>query len=254
MVENRRIIALRMDDPGASSKKYEVYSKWPRNIGNFLFLKYIEPFRAWGPYGELNSADWTKIIDLLEKYKAKLTVAITACWVEWNGTLVPFNEKFPEVIPVIKDGIDRGVIKIASHGLTHCVLNDFAFRPKYFKGNRNAHREFWDYIDYETQLNHLQNSKKILESSFGVKINLIVPPGNVFSQDTVNAAIFSKFSVLNCNEATNKNVERFELKIIDNSNIVAFHDREVKLIGIAWLENILKKYAEYDFKFVEELF
>ena len=45
-------IALRIDDIGASTKKFEVYSKLP--FGNFLFLKYLYPFKAWAPYDEIN--------------------------------------------------------------------------------------------------------------------------------------------------------------------------------------------------------
>ena len=37
-------IALRMDDVGTSSKKFNVYSKYP--FCNTLFLKYLPPFRA----------------------------------------------------------------------------------------------------------------------------------------------------------------------------------------------------------------
>jgi hypothetical protein len=252
LLPNKRFIALRMDDPGASSKRYEVYSKFPFNIGNFLFLKYIHPFKAWGPYCELNVQDWENILYLLTEYNAKLTVAITSSWVNWDGSLTPFNVKFPDVVPVIKKGINSGVIKIASHGLTHCVVHDKLFRPKLFSGNRNAHREFWDYIDYPTQLNHLTKSKLILENIFDVDVNMIVPPGNVFSEKTLLAAVQANYTFLNCNGA--KQVENTKLRILDNSDIVAFHDREIKLFGVKWLENLLLENRGCEFKFVEELF
>ena len=54
-----------MDDVGASSKKYEVYSKLL--FGNFLFLKYIPPFKAMGPYNELTVDNWDEIISILDK-------------------------------------------------------------------------------------------------------------------------------------------------------------------------------------------
>ena len=51
-------LVLRMDDVGASSKKFNVYSK--SRIGNFLFLKKIKPFKAWGPYEEISTEQWKK--------------------------------------------------------------------------------------------------------------------------------------------------------------------------------------------------
>ena len=67
-------IILRMDDVGASTKKYEVYSKY--RIGNILFLKYLKPFKAWGPYKELTEDEWEQIFLILSKYNAKITIAM----------------------------------------------------------------------------------------------------------------------------------------------------------------------------------
>ena len=39
----KKKIALRIDDIGASTKKYEIYSK--KFLGNILFLKYTELFK-----------------------------------------------------------------------------------------------------------------------------------------------------------------------------------------------------------------
>ena len=86
-------IALRMDDVGTSSKKFNVYSKYP--FCNTLFLKYLPPFRAWGPYNELSEEKWFDILDLLSKLNAKLTIGVTACYVTKDSSLIPFYEKFP---------------------------------------------------------------------------------------------------------------------------------------------------------------
>jgi len=126
---------LRIDDIGASTKRYEVYSK--KMFGNFLFLKYLPGFKAWGPYDEMDDAQWQKVLDLLIKYSAKLTVGITASWVDRDGDLVPFPEKFPVQAGVIKQGWKEGLLEIASHGLTHCVLGKHL--PRFFSSNRKYH-------------------------------------------------------------------------------------------------------------------
>src|SRR3989442_5561 len=58
------VCALRLDDVGASSKRYEVYStrSWGlgrlRISGNWLFLKYLPGVKRWAPYRELTAAEW----------------------------------------------------------------------------------------------------------------------------------------------------------------------------------------------------
>ena len=65
-----RSLALRLDDVGASTKRYEVYSKCRFGIGryaisgNWLFLKYLPGIKAWGPYRELSAKEWRQISDL----------------------------------------------------------------------------------------------------------------------------------------------------------------------------------------------
>ena len=113
-------IALRIDDIGASTKKYEIYSKKP--LGNILFLKYTKLFKAWGPYDEMDDAQWQLVLDLLIKFSAKLTVGITASWVDRDCNMVPFHEKYPAQAGVLKQGWKEGLLEIANHGLTHCVV------------------------------------------------------------------------------------------------------------------------------------
>lgn len=242
-------IALRMDDVGASSKHFEVYSKRWRGLGNFLFLKYLKAFKAWGRYEEMSPIQWRELIDLLVQENACLTVGITAAWVEYDGTLVPFPEKFPTVVPVIKEGIERGVLEIASHGLTHCVLKDHAFRPRAFSSNRTFHREFWDWLPAEVHKEHLRRSKEILEATFGPIITLI-PPGNVFSNATLVAAHEQGFQIVNCN-TTSRNSHG--LKVIGNDQVLAFHDKEIVEEGIQWLATRLKDLKDTKYLFVRDL-
>src|SRR5262245_32614029 len=108
-------IALRMDDVGAASKRYEVYSNWNAGIGplrvsgNWLFLKYLRPFKAWGPYPEIHVDQWRRIVSLLDRYRAKLTVAITAAWVESADRVVPFPERFPREAAALRKGAAAGL-------------------------------------------------------------------------------------------------------------------------------------------------
>jgi hypothetical protein len=245
-------IALRMDDVGASSKHFEVYSKFPLGLGNIIFLKYLPGFRAWGKYDEMSGKEWYLLYELLAKYNACLTVGVTASWVEYSGELTPINKKFPAEVKAIRDGISSGLLNLASHGLTHCLLADNQFRPKLFKGNRSEHREFWDHLPYETHHKHISESKRILEETFEQKIEVLVPPGNVFSDKTVKAANANGIKYINCNTQSNK--DHFGCQIISNEHVFAFHDRELKLYGMQWLRRVLLDMGEKTtYKFVYEI-
>ena len=89
-VDGKRKVALRIDDIGASSKQFEVYSNKWFGVGNLFFLKKLDFFKAWGPYKEMTASEWEAIFEILKKYDAKITVGVTASWVEYSGQLVPF--------------------------------------------------------------------------------------------------------------------------------------------------------------------
>ena len=61
-------IYLRIDDIGASTKKFEVYSK--NKFANILFLKYLKRYKAWAPYPELSKNEWEQVFAILTKYNA----------------------------------------------------------------------------------------------------------------------------------------------------------------------------------------
>ena len=240
-------IVLRIDDIGASTKRYEVYSK--KMFGNFLFLKYLPGFKAWGPYDEMDDAQWQKVLDLLIKYSAKLTVGITASWVDRDGDLVPFPEKFPVQAGVIKQGWKEGLLEIASHGLTHCVLGKHL--PRFFSSNRKYHREFWDWIPRDVHFEHLEKSQEIFKQWLGEAPTTLIPPGNVYSVDTLEAA--EKFGIKRINSYMNHDVDS-KIKIINDGNIDAFHDREVVLEGVGYMEKKLSNYPkDTQFYFVKNL-
>ncbi len=241
-----------MDDVGASSKYYEVYSKLPFGVGNFLFLKYLPYIKAWGKYEEMTVAHWVNIIDLLVKNRAKLTVGITASWVNKNGELIPFYEKFPLQLEQIKLGQDLGVLEIANHGLTHCVILEKNFLPKLFSSNRKYHREFWDWIPKDIHFEHMEKSQEILKRSFGTSPKVFIPPGNVFCNFTLDAAIKNGIKFVNCNTPS---VTYKSLRIISNKNIKAFHDKEIVEQGSHFLDSLLSNHNNFlsTYRFVSEL-
>jgi hypothetical protein len=244
-------IALRIDDIGASTKVHERYceNRW-LNIGP---LRDRRIFGAWGPYREMNPEEWDSVFTLLRSRKAKLTVAITAAWVEADGSLVPFPEKFPEEFAALKRGQKEGLIEIAGHGLTHCVLEDKLFLPRLVGSNRSYHREFWDWIPEATHFQNVNRCLSILREAFGDVVHSFVPPGNVYSAATLRACVEAGIRVVNCNNPK-ISVEGLGLRVLGNERVLAFHDREMVLFGVNWLEKALAAYpSDTNFCFVSEL-
>jgi hypothetical protein len=240
--------ALRIDDIGASSKRYEVYSHYPWS--NWLFLKYMPPFKKWGPYREMRAKEWYEIYNLLKRYNAKLTVAVTAAWAESESQLIPFPIWFPEEARALREGVREGLIEIANHGLTHCVLKDNAFKPRWFSGNRLFHREFWDWIPPETQEKHLRRSQEILQSWFDTEIVTFVPPGNVFTDVTLEIARQYGLRYVSCN--TPRKILS-KVVIIGDEDVVPFHDRDIVLNGVGWLRRLIDNQGDRRFCFIREL-
>ncbi len=239
-------LALRIDDIGASTKRYEVYSK--RLGGNILFLKYFRWFRAWGPYREMTADEWEQVFDILRRFDAKLTVAVTAAWVEKDGSLVPFFEKFPAQAGVLKKAVQQGLLEIANHGLTHCVVGRHL--PRLFSSNREFHREFWDWLAEDVHCHHIQQSQKILQGYFQVAVTTLIPPGSVYGQATVRAAKRFGINLINCLtvDGTNNGV-----RILSDEHVLAFHDRELILASVDWLENLLSQRPDTTCCFVRDL-
>lgn len=243
-------IVLRIDDIGASTKQYEVYSRKWFGFGNFLFLKYLPYFKAWARYREMEAIEWFTIFDLLKKYNAKLTVGITATWVNYDGSHTIFYKKFPEEAEALKIGLREGIIEIANHGLTHCVVKDNLFRPKLFTSNRIYHREFWEWIERDVHFEHIKRSQEILQNFFQTDIVTLIPPGNVFCNYTIEAAKKYNLKYINC-QTDDKKING--IKILSNKNVFAFHDKEIVEQGIQWFEKVLEKYKDYEYLFVKEL-
>jgi peptidoglycan/xylan/chitin deacetylase (PgdA/CDA1 family) len=239
---------LRMDDPGASTKQFEQYAKL-RFFGHRLPtpkvlhvgpLKRVPLWQGWGPYPELSAATWNEVLHLLRAYQAKMTVAVTAAWVRRDGSLMPFNERWPEQAELLRGAAAAGLVEIANHGLTHCVVEGGRFVPHPYKSNRRYHREFGASVPAEIQHHHLQRAQAILEQSFGVRPVTLVPPGNVWTADTERAAAAAGLRFLTSHESLAPTGHyRNGLMYIGETDTVAFHDREIALEGVEWLRKVL---------------
>lgn len=248
--------ALRMDDVGASTKRYEVYSKksWgigrARVSGNWLFLKYLPGLKAWGPYRELEADEWRAVIDLLERASASMTVAVTAAWADGSERVTPFPERFPAAAAALREGVRRGRIEIANHGLTHCVLDDDLFKPRWFSSNRPYHREFLPSVPLSVQERHIQRAQDILQQYFETPVVTFVPPGNVYSDATLDIAQRHGLRYVSC--ATPPR-QHGAMTVIGNEDVVAFHDRDLVVGGVGWLGATLDGHPATRFCSVAEL-
>jgi len=234
-----KTICLRIDDIGASTKQFEQYSKKGFGLGNILGFKRMPWFKAWGPYDELTSLQWESLLDMLTKKKVKLTVGITACWVTYDGDLIPFQEKYPEQADLLKFGSESGLLEIANHGLTHCIVGKHL--PRMFASNRKYHREFWEWIPRDIHFEHLEKSQKIFHDWLGVSPSTLIPPGNVYSVDTLEAA--EKNGITLINSYIDHGVEG-NVQIVNSDQVDAFHDRELVLDGLGFLEHKLNNYPD----------
>jgi hypothetical protein len=254
---NNSVVALRLDDVGASSKRYEVYSNKHLRLkgvllfsGDWLFLKYLPPFKAWGPYRELNEDDWMQIFWVLQENSAKLTIAITATWATSEHELVPFPKKFPNEARLLREGVKSGLLEIANHGLTHSQIKDNDFRPKAFYGNRKSHREFGKLVPNEAQEEHIRLSQEILQDYFEVNIVTFVPPGNDFGDNTLEIASRYGIEYISCNSARRL---VYGVQILGNDKTVAFHDRDLVMKGTQFFNEIFEENRAKEFVFVKDL-
>jgi hypothetical protein len=231
--------ALRIDDVGAAAKRNEVYGTTRVAVagyqvpvpGNFLFLKYVRPFKRWGPYRELTADEWDQMLEGLEAAGARMTVAITAGWVEDDGRITPFPRKFAAAAAVIARGVESKLLEVANHGYTHCVLDGDAWRPRWFSGNRTAHREFYESLPAATHREHVGTAQAILTERFG-DVMTFVPPGNVFARATLEAARDVGLACVSCRDAARFGAVE-GLTYVDDAEVLVLHDRDVVLGGVA---------------------
>lgn len=242
---------FRIDDIGASTKHFNQHGrKYVKLFGkipfyfpfaNVWFFKRSEPFRGWAVYDELTASEWNVFLELFEQYHIVPIIAVTATWVERDGRLTPFPEKFPAQAQLLKEALHRGEIIIANHGLTHCVVGKHM--PRFWGSNRQYHREFLPTLGADIHREHIVQSQKILEDFFEKPIEILVPPGNVWSIKTYRALARTHIKTVMCNKYMVDSAEEMKgvLFIADKSSTVAFHDRELKLYGKQWLLDTIQK-------------
>jgi peptidoglycan/xylan/chitin deacetylase (PgdA/CDA1 family) len=254
------LLALRLDDVGAASKQHEAYGVTRIRVGslalpfpgNFLFLKYLPPIKRWAPYPELSVAQWEEILNALSAAGARLTVAVTAGWVESDGRVAPFPVKFPGQAKVLRAAAARGLLEIANHGYTHCVVERGRFLPRLFSGNRPWHREFYDWLPEEVHREHLRIAQDILTSWLGAPVETFVPPGNVLSAKTLRAAAALGIRFVSRGGSTPGSVPS-GISFVDDSLVRAFHDRDVVTRGTAYLTRLIDSHRGARFVTVGEL-
>jgi peptidoglycan/xylan/chitin deacetylase (PgdA/CDA1 family) len=243
-------VGLRLDDVGAASKAHEVYGltrvpfgSWSLPFpGNALFLKYVPPIKRWGPYRELAAGDWESIGQMLQASSARMTVAVTAGWVERDGRVVPYPDKFPAAARALRDCARRGLVEIAHHGYTHCVLEGRRYLPRAWTGNRTYHREFHDWVPAATHREHVRRAQDILQDFFAMPVVTFVPPGSVFTRTTLESAAEVGLRYVSCTNA-DRFTETAGLTAIPDRDIFALHDRDVVLRGRPWLADLLRERA-----------
>lgn len=242
-----RRVALRLDDVGASSKRYEVYSKraWQwgpvRVSGNWLFLKYLPGLKSGGPYREMRADEWRQVLDILANASARMTVAITAAWADSADRVTPFPVQFPSQAEVLRDGVRRGLLEVANHGLTHCVLEGNVFHPHWMSSNRAYHREFWDWVPPAIHEDHIRRSQEILQEFFGVPVITFVPPGNVFTDETLAIAGRYGLRFVSCQTPPRR---IGNVTVLGNEDVIAFHDRDLVVHGVDWLRAVIDGQGE----------
>ena len=245
------MLRVRIDDIGASTKWYNQHGRkifrfrgvpffyFP--IADWGFNKRLPGIAEWGPNDELTGAEWGSILKVFQTLGIKPIVAVTACWVDEKNQLIPFPEKFPDEAAALKVAAASGAIEIANHGLTHCIVGQHL--PRLSIGNRYYHREFYDWLPEETQVEHISRSQAILEQWCGQLVRIFVPPGNIWSWKTylaikpthLKTVISARYM-----SDTDRPMDGVEF-ISDRSGFINLHDRELKLRSRNWLRKRLMR-------------
>lgn len=102
-----------------------------------------------------------KILDILDEYQAKATFFIGGCWADDN-------------VDCVREIFKRGH-ELGSHGYFH-----------------KDHSK----MNYETNLEEIRPSIKLLEMICGEKISLFAPPSGAFCEETLSACAFLDMKVI----------------------------------------------------------
>ena len=89
-----------------------------------------------------------------------------------------------------------------------------------------------------------------MQECFGVEIVTFVPPGNVFTEGTLDAAARCGLHYVTC-QTSPKIYD--SILVIGNEHVMPFHDREIVLEGVSWLQTQLDQHEDSQFCWVKEL-
>lgn len=230
---------LRIDDFFSNTRVFNQYAKTRRlNLfflkklpilffANWFFFKRLKKNKGWAPFPEINTNQLLEMSKLLKDNNCSVTLAITATFVNNKGDLIPFFDKYPEQSKIIKSGIQKKIFHIASHGLTHCILDKNKFLPRFFSSNRKYHREFYNWLPYNTKKKHIYESKHLLEKYFNIEIDTFVPPGNVWCEETEEILFEAGFKKLITDKKNYDNFKHRKIEIFNDSKMIAIHTKDI---------------------------
>ena len=97
----------------------------------------------------------------------------------------------------------------------------------------------------------MEKSQAIFQEWLGQKPTTFIPPGNVYSVETLEAA--ERNGIARINSYMDHGVES-KVRIINNDQIDAFHDREIVLEGVEFLTDKIKSYGpNVQFSFLKDI-
>jgi hypothetical protein len=227
--DNKKII--RIDDIGASTKQFERHSTKFKGLINVGPLKNRQFFGDWGPYDEITPSILGEFIRFVKSDQFSnpvVILGITASYVNYDGSLITFDKYAPNLYKYILELEAMGNVVIGCHGLTHCVLKNKKFRPKFWGSNRIYHREFHDWLPRETLSNHLYMATSILRSIFK-DVSVIIPPGNLLNQYTLDVAENLDYKFLSTEDNVINSLNLSKIQPIKNDTCLRIHDRELAI-------------------------
>ena len=81
-------------------------------------------------------------------------------------------------------------------------------------------------------------SQEILENWLGREVNILAPPGNHYSLKTINACINTNIKYIH--SSLNLIPKDSSIKYVSLNNCNCFHDREIKLYGKNFIDDLIK--------------
>ena len=211
-----------MDDLGASSKQFEIYSR--SRLANLTPLKRVWPWKAWGPYRELTAAEIHEIVMICKRAGSRLSFGVTACWVDEHSNLTPYHKKFPEQAAMLQWAVREGFADVVNHGYTHCRVGKHL--PRWCDGNREQHREYVPDMSMAQAASHLLRSQQTFREWLVPEPSILVPPGLLFADKFLDTAKLAGLRVWNRK---------------DEERCVSLHDKDIVEGGWVYLRRLVER-------------